>query len=47
MRTLLIASAVCLAVAAADAAVNTSPKARLAAAARVIRNVQATIPAGY
>jgi SH3 domain-containing YSC84-like protein 1 len=47
MRTVLIASAVCLAVAGADAAVNTSPKARLAAAARVIRNVQATIPAGY
>jgi lipid-binding SYLF domain-containing protein len=47
MRTVLIASAVCLAVAGADAAVNTSPKARLANAARVIRNVQATIPAGY
>jgi SH3 domain-containing YSC84-like protein 1 len=47
MRTVLIASAVCLAVAGADATVNTSPKARLAAAARVVRNVQPTIPAGY
>ena len=47
MRTLLIASVVCLAVAGADATVNTSPKARIAAAARVVRNVQATIPAGY
>ena len=47
MRTVLIASAVCLAVASADATVNTSPKARLAAAARVVRSVQATIPAGY
>jgi len=47
MRRVLIASAVCLAVAGADAAVNTSPKARLAAAARVVRNVQPTIPAGY
>ena len=47
MRTLLIASAVCLAAAVAEATVNTSPKARLAAAGRVVRNVQATIPAGY
>jgi len=47
MRTVLIASAVCLAVAGVDATVNTSPKARLAAAARVIRDVQAGIPAGY
>jgi hypothetical protein len=47
MRTVLIASAVCLAVAGADATVNTSPKARLAAAARVVLNVQPTIPAGY
>jgi len=47
MRTVLIASAVCLAVAGADATVNTSPKAVLAAAARVVRNVQATIPAAY
>jgi len=47
MRTVLIASAVCLAVAGADAAVNTSPKARLAAAARVVRDVQTAIPAGY
>jgi lipid-binding SYLF domain-containing protein len=47
MRTVLIASAVCLAVAGADATVNTSPKAVLAAAARVVRNVQPTIPAGY
>jgi lipid-binding SYLF domain-containing protein len=47
MRTVLITAAVCLAVAGADATVNTSPKARLAAAARVVRNVQATIPAGY
>jgi SH3 domain-containing YSC84-like protein 1 len=47
MRTVLIASAVCLAAAVADATVNTSPKARLAAAARIVRNVQPTIPAGY
>ncbi len=47
MRTVLIASVVCLAVAGVDATVNTSPKARLAAAARVIRDVQAGIPAGY
>jgi SH3 domain-containing YSC84-like protein 1 len=47
MRAFLIASAVCLAAAVVDATVNTSPKARLAAAARVVRNVQATIPAGY
>ena len=47
MRTVLIAWAVCLAVAGVDATVNTSPKARLAAAARVIRDVQALIPAGY
>ena len=47
MRTVLIAAAVCLAVAGIDATANTSPKARLAAAARVIRNVQAGIPAGY
>jgi lipid-binding SYLF domain-containing protein len=47
MRAFLIASAVCLAAAVVDATVNTSPKARLAAAARVVRNMQATIPAGY
>jgi lipid-binding SYLF domain-containing protein len=47
MRTFLIASAVGLAAAVAGATVNTSPKARLAAAARVVRNVQPTIPAGY
>ena len=47
MRTVLIASAVCLAAAVAEATVNTSPKGRLSAAARVVRNVQPTIPAGY
>ena len=47
MRTVLIASAVCLAVTAAEATVNTSPKARIAAAARVVRNVEAAIPTGY
>ena len=47
MRAFLIASAVCLAAAVVDATVNTSPKARLAAAARVVRNVQATIPPAY
>jgi len=47
MRTVLIASAVCLAVASADASVYTNPKARLAAAARVVRDAQSTIPAGY
>jgi lipid-binding SYLF domain-containing protein len=47
MRTVLIASTVCLAVAGADATVNTSPKARIAAAARVVRTMQAAIPAGY
>jgi len=47
MRTILIGSAVCLAVAGAGATVNTSPKARIAAAARVVRNMQAAIPAGY
>src|SRR5262245_41850673 len=46
MRTVLVASAVSLAVAGAHASVNTPPKARLAAAARIVRNVQATIPAG-
>jgi lipid-binding SYLF domain-containing protein len=47
MRTVLIASAVCLAVTGADATVNTSPKARIAAAARVVRNLEAAIPTGY
>jgi lipid-binding SYLF domain-containing protein len=47
MRTVLIASAVCLAAASADASVTTNPKARLAAGARVVRTIQASIPAGY
>src|SRR5215510_10049554 len=47
MRTVLIASTVCLAAAGADATVNTSPKARIAAAARVVRTMQAAIPASY
>jgi lipid-binding SYLF domain-containing protein len=44
MRSVLVISAVVLAAAGADAAVNTNPKARLAAAARVVRDVQAAIP---
>ena len=47
MRRLLVISAVILAAAGVDAAVNTNPKARLAAAARVVRDVQAAIPQEY
>jgi lipid-binding SYLF domain-containing protein len=47
MRRVLVVSAVVLTAANAIAAVNTSAKARLAAAARVIHEVQSAIPADY
>jgi lipid-binding SYLF domain-containing protein len=47
MRRVLVMSAVVLAAAGADAAVNTNPKARLAAAAHVVRDIQAAIPREY
>ena len=47
MRRVLVLSAVIFAVAGVDARVNTNPKARLAAAARVVRSVQSAIPADY
>jgi lipid-binding SYLF domain-containing protein len=47
MRTVLVISAVILAAAGANATVNTNPKARLAAASRVVRDIQAAIPLEY
>jgi SH3 domain-containing YSC84-like protein 1 len=47
MRRVLVISAVILAAAGANAAVNTNPKARLAAAARVVRDIPAAIPREY
>jgi lipid-binding SYLF domain-containing protein len=47
VRRVLIISSVILGAVAADAAVNTNPKARIAAAATVVRGVQAAIPADY
>lgn len=47
MRRVLVISAVIFAAASADAAVNTNPKARLAAAAHVVRDIQAAIPREY
>ena len=47
MRRVLVISAVIFAVADAGAAVNSNPKARLAAAARVVRGVESAIPADY
>ena len=47
MRRVLVLSALILGTAAVDAKVNKNPKARLAAAARVVRGVQAAIPADY
>jgi lipid-binding SYLF domain-containing protein len=47
MHRILIISALVLGTAGINAAVNTNPKARLAAAARVVRGVQAAIPADY
>jgi SH3 domain-containing YSC84-like protein 1 len=47
MCRVLVISAVILAAAGANAAVNTNPKARLAAAGRVVRDVQAAIPREY
>jgi len=47
MRRGLVISAVILAAAGANAAVNTNPKARLAAASRVVRDIQAAIPLEY
>jgi len=47
MRRGLVISAVILAAAGAYAAVNTNPKARLAAASRVVRDIQAAIPLEY
>ena len=47
MRRILVLSVLILGTAALDAAVNTNPKARLAAAARVVRGVQGGIPADY
>lgn len=47
MRKVLVLSAVVLTAASAHATVNTSAKARLAAAARVIHEVQSAIPADY
>jgi SH3 domain-containing YSC84-like protein 1 len=47
MRRVLVISAAVLAAAGVDAAVNTNPKARLAAAARVVRGVQLAVPTDY
>ena len=47
MYRVLVMSALVLGAASTDAAVNTNPKARLAAAARVVRGVQSAIPADY
>src|SRR5262245_12990626 len=47
MRKVLVLSAVVLTAASARATVNTSARARLAAAATVIHNVQSAIPANY
>jgi lipid-binding SYLF domain-containing protein len=47
MRRVLVISVVILAAAGASAEVNTNPKARLAAAARVVRDVQTAIPREY
>jgi lipid-binding SYLF domain-containing protein len=47
MYRVLVMSALVLGAASTHAAVNTNPKARLAAAARVVRGVQSAIPADY
>ncbi len=47
MRKVLVISAVVLTAAGAGAAVNTNAKARLAAAARVVREMQSAIPGDY
>ena len=47
MHRVLVMSALILGAVGTHAAVNTNPKARLAAAARVVRGVQAAIPADY